>query len=63
MSVTNMIYFSAVGMLNALGNDTLAMQVVSALLGVGLMALLAAWLDWNKRLGQPPSVERVQPQR
>ena len=50
-------------MLNALGNDTLAMQVVSALLGVGLMALLAAWLDWNKRLGQPPSVERVQPQR
>ena len=34
-------------MLNALGNDTLAMQVVSALLGVGLMALLAAWLDWK----------------
>ena len=47
-------------MLNALGNDTLAMQVVSALLGVGLMALLAAWLDWSKRLGQPPSVDKVQ---
>ena len=47
-------------MVNALGNDTLAMQVVSAVLGVGLMALLATWLDWNKRLGQPPSVDKVQ---
>ncbi|UWF48228.1 OpgC domain-containing protein [Pseudomonas sp. N3-W] len=43
-------------MLNALGNDALAMQVFSALLGVGLMALLGAWLDFNKRLNRPVSV-------
>ncbi len=39
-------------MLNAMGGNTLAMQIFSALLGVGLMALLGAWLDFNKRLNR-----------
>ena len=39
-------------MLNALGGDRLVMQVFSALMGVGIMAVLAAWLDWNKRLNR-----------
>lgn len=43
-------------MLNALAADALVMQVFSALLGVGLMAVLAAWLDWNKRLNRPAQV-------
>ncbi|MCU1749560.1 OpgC family protein [Pseudomonas sp. 6D_7.1_Bac1] len=43
-------------MLNALTEDAWAMQVFSALLGVGLMALLAAWLDWNKRLNRSAQV-------
>ena len=38
-------------MVNALGGDTLPIKLFSALMGVGLMAVLAAWLDWNKRLG------------
>lgn len=42
-------------MFNALGDDAWIMQVFSALLGVGLMAVLAMWLDWNKRLGLPPN--------
>ena len=37
-------------MLNALGGDTLAIKLISAVLGVGMMAALAAWLDWNKQL-------------
>lgn len=37
-------------MLNALGGDTLAIKLISAVLGVGMMAVLAAWLDWNKQL-------------
>ena len=40
-------------MLNALGGDRVVMQVFSALMGAGIMAVLAAWLDWNKRLAQP----------
>jgi len=40
-------------MLNALGGDTLIIKLFSALMGVGIMAVLAAWLDWNKRLRQP----------
>ena len=39
-------------MLNALGGDTFAMKLLSALLGVGIMAILATWLDWYKRLGK-----------
>ena len=39
-------------MLNALGGDAMVMQLFSALMGVGIMAVLAAWLDWNKRLGK-----------
>lgn len=38
-------------MANALAGDTWPMQVLSALLGLGLMMLLASWLEWNKRLG------------
>jgi hypothetical protein len=37
-------------MLNALTDDAFAMQIFTALLGVGLMGLLAAWLEFNKRL-------------
>ena len=43
-------------MLNALGGDGLVMQLFSALMGVGIMAVLAGWLDWNKRLGKPVKV-------
>ena len=46
-------------MLNALGGNTLAMQISSALLGVGLMALLGAWLDFNKRLNRPTQIAVV----
>lgn len=41
---------------NALAGDHWSMQVLTALLGVGLMVLLAAWLDLNKRLNQPIQV-------
>ena len=37
-------------MLNAMAGDALAMQLFSATLGVVLMGLLAAWLEFNKRL-------------
>ncbi|WP_017902469.1 OpgC domain-containing protein [Pseudomonas asplenii] len=40
-------------MVNALADDAFAMQVCTALAGAGLLALLGAWLDFNKRLGQP----------
>jgi hypothetical protein len=43
-------------MLNSLAGDALAMQIFSAVLGVGLMALLGAWLDLNKRLNRPMPV-------
>jgi hypothetical protein len=46
-------------MLNALGANALAMQVFSAMLGVGLMVLLGAWLDFNKRLNRPAQVAVV----
>ena len=39
-------------MLNALGGDGFVVKIFSALMGVGIMAVLAAWLDWNKRLGK-----------
>ena len=40
-------------MANALADDNLAMQLASAMAGVGLMLGLAEWLDLNKRLGRP----------
>jgi len=41
-------------MLNAQVNDAWPMQIFSALLGLVLMAGLAAWLEFNKRLNQTP---------
>lgn len=46
-------------MANALADEGLAMQVFSALVGVGLMVVLAAWLDLNKRLNRPAQVMPV----
>jgi hypothetical protein len=46
-------------MLNALGANALAMQLFSAMLGVGLMVLLGTWLDFNKRLNRPVQVAVV----
>jgi hypothetical protein len=40
-------------MLNALTDDAFAMQIFTALAGAGLMALLGAWLEFNKRLNRP----------
>ena len=40
-------------MLNALGGDTTTIKLFSALMGVGVMAVFAAWLEWNKRLNTP----------
>ncbi|UVM65831.1 OpgC domain-containing protein [Pseudomonas sp. B21-009] len=40
-------------MINAMAGDAFAMQVFTALVGVAIMALLGAWLDFNKRLTQP----------
>ena len=37
-------------MLNAMADDAWTMQIFSALLGLALMAGLAAWLEFNKRL-------------
>ena len=43
-------------MVNALAGDTFTVQVFTALVGVGLMALLGAWLAFNKRLHQQPKI-------
>lgn len=43
-------------MINAITGDAFAMQIFTALVGAGLMALLGAWLDLNKRLTQPARV-------
>ncbi len=40
-------------MLNAMAGDALAMQLLTATVGVLLMAALGAWLELNKRLNQP----------
>jgi len=40
-------------MVNAMADDAFAMQIFTALMGAGLMALLGAWLAFNKRLNQP----------
>jgi len=45
-------------MVNAMTDDAFAMQIFTALVGAGLMALLGAWLEFNKRLNQ--SVNRSQ---
>ena len=36
-------------------DDAFAMQIFTALVGAGLMALLGAWLEFNKRLNRPLS--------
>lgn len=46
-------------MANALGGDTWPMQIVTALLGLLLMALMAAGLEWNKQLNKPTRVATV----
>lgn len=46
-------------MINALAGDTWPMQVCTAILGLGLMMLMAAWLDFNKRLGKPKPANAV----
>ncbi|WP_426128378.1 OpgC family protein [Pseudomonas sp. DWP1b1] len=43
-------------MLNAMADDTLTMQLLTAVAGVVLMAALGAWLDLNKRLSQPRAI-------
>jgi len=40
-------------MASALADEHWSMQLLTALAGVGLMVLLAAWLDLNKRLNKP----------
>ena len=40
-------------MLNAMAGDALTMQLLTASVGVLLMAALGAWLELNKRLSQP----------
>jgi hypothetical protein len=44
-------------MVNAMTDDAFAMQIFTALVGAGLMALLAVWLEFNKSL----NVKRSQP--
>lgn len=46
-------------MANALAGDTWPMQVCTALLGLSLMMLMGAWLDFNKRLGNPKPAKAV----
>jgi hypothetical protein len=46
-------------MINALAGDTWPMQVCTALLGLGLMMLMGAWLDFNKRLDRPNPTKAV----
>jgi len=46
-------------MANALAGDTWPMQVFTALLGLGLMMLMASGLELNKRLGTPGRVAAV----
>lgn len=46
-------------MANALAGDTWPMQVLTALVGLGLMMLLASGLEWNKRLGHSQRVVAV----
>jgi len=43
-------------MLNAMAGDALAVQLLTALAGVALMAALGAWLELNKRLSRPRAI-------
>jgi hypothetical protein len=43
-------------MVNALTDDAFAMQLFTALVGAGLMGLLAVWLEFNKRLNRSPHI-------
>ena len=43
-------------MVNALAGDAFTVQIFTALVGAALMAALAAWLEFNKRLSQSPRV-------
>lgn len=45
-------------MINAMAEDALAMQLLTAIVGAGLMAGLAAWLDFTKRLDLAQSARR-----
>lgn len=40
-------------MINALAQDALTVQLLTAVFGVGVMLLLALWLDWLKHLNAP----------
>jgi hypothetical protein len=46
-------------MVNAMTDDAFAMQICTALVGAGLMALLAVWLEFNKSLNSPARVIAV----
>ena len=46
-------------MANALSDDHWAVQVLTALAGLGLMIGLAMWLDWNKRLTRVTAAQPV----
>ncbi|NUT73654.1 OpgC domain-containing protein [Pseudomonas sp. C1C7] len=46
-------------MINAMANDAFAMQIFTALVGAGLMALMGAWLEFNKRLNQAVNRSQV----
>ncbi len=43
-------------MVNALTDDAFAMQIFTALVGAGLMGLLAVWLEFNKHLNRSPHI-------
>lgn len=43
-------------MVNAMTGDTFTMQIFTALVGAGVMAMLGAWLEYSKRLTQPKRV-------
>lgn len=46
-------------MINAIAEDALAMQLLTAIVGAGLMAGLAAWLEFTKRLDLAQSARRA----
>jgi len=46
-------------MVNALAGDTWPMQICTALAGLGLMMLMAAWLDFSKRLSNPKRARAI----
>lgn len=48
-------------MANALTGDTVAMQIVTALVGAVVMALFAAWLEFNKQLDQRRAIASQSP--